>query len=55
MRVLDPVPALMSSIWLLTHPDLRETPRVKAFFDFVVAEIGRFKPLLSGKAHAQTR
>lgn len=39
VRVLGPVPGLFSQIYLLTHPDLRRTPRVRSFFDFVIAEL----------------
>jgi DNA-binding transcriptional LysR family regulator len=49
VRVIDPLPELMSQIYLLVHPDLRYTPRVRAFFDFVIAEIGAFRPVLLGK------
>jgi DNA-binding transcriptional LysR family regulator len=38
VRVLGPVPELGRSWRLLTHPDLRRTPRISAFFDFVGAE-----------------
>jgi DNA-binding transcriptional LysR family regulator len=37
--MLGPLPGLYSPIYLLTHPDLRRTPRIGAFFDFVVDEI----------------
>ena len=46
VRVLDPLPETMSSIYLLVHPDLRNTPRVRALFDFIVAEMDSFRPLL---------
>jgi DNA-binding transcriptional LysR family regulator len=46
--VLEPVPELDSKIYLVMHSDLRRTPRVRAFCDFVVAEIARFRPLLMG-------
>jgi DNA-binding transcriptional LysR family regulator len=49
IRVIDPLPGLMSQIYILVHPDLRHAPRVRAFFDFVVAEIGAFRPMLLGK------
>jgi len=49
IRVIDPLPELMSQVYLLVHPDLRHTPRVSAFFDFVIAEIGPFRPVLLGK------
>ena len=31
-----------------THPDLRRTPRVSAFFDFITGEIEALKPILTG-------
>ena len=46
VRVLDPVPESLSSIYLLVHPDLRNVPRVRALFDFMVSEIDSFRPLL---------
>jgi DNA-binding transcriptional LysR family regulator len=46
VRVLDPVPETMAGIYILVHPDLRHTPRVRALFDFMVEEIDSFRPLL---------
>ena len=46
VRVFGPVPESMSSIYLLVHPDLRNVPRVRALFDFMVAEVDSFRPLL---------
>jgi DNA-binding transcriptional LysR family regulator len=46
VRVHDPVPESMSSVYLLVHPDLRNVPRVRALFDFMVSEIESFHPLL---------
>lgn len=48
VQVLGPIPALARSWRLLTHPDLRKTPRVSAFFDFVNDEIETLRPILSG-------
>jgi DNA-binding transcriptional LysR family regulator len=47
--VLAPVSELGSKIYLVMHSDLRATARVRAFCDFVVAEIARFRPLLMGQ------
>ncbi len=48
VRVLGPVPEL-SRIWrLLTTRELRRTPRVAAFFDFIVEEIETLRPILTG-------
>jgi DNA-binding transcriptional LysR family regulator len=53
VRVIDPLPELMSKVYLLVHPDLRHTPRVSTFFDFVIAEIGAFRPVLLGKTRSK--
>lgn len=48
VRVLGPVPEL-TRIWrILTTPELRRTPRVSAFFDFVVDEIDALRPIITG-------
>jgi DNA-binding transcriptional LysR family regulator len=49
VRVLGPLPGLFSPIYLLTHPDLRHTPRISAFFDYVIAELDSVRPLLIGE------
>jgi DNA-binding transcriptional LysR family regulator len=35
VAVSDPIPELDLPLWLLTHPDLRQTARVRAFMKFV--------------------
>jgi len=48
VRVLGPVPEL-ARIWrLLTRADLRHTPRVAAFFDFMIEEIDTLRPIIKG-------
>jgi len=51
VRVIDDIPELLTSHYLLTHRDLQRTPRVRAFFDFVAAEIKAFRAMLSGQAN----
>jgi DNA-binding transcriptional LysR family regulator len=48
VRVLGPIPELMRSWRLLADPDLRKTPRVSAFFDFINDEIAALRPILTG-------
>jgi DNA-binding transcriptional LysR family regulator len=48
VRVLGPIPELARSWRLLTHPDLRHTPRVSAFFDFIVEERTALKAIFTG-------
>ncbi len=48
VRVLGPIPELARSWRLLTHPDLRRSPRIAAFFDFVMKERESLKSILTG-------
>jgi DNA-binding transcriptional LysR family regulator len=48
VRVLEPQPPVVLSLYLLMHPDLRSTPRFRAFFDFFVSESRHYQPALRG-------
>jgi DNA-binding transcriptional LysR family regulator len=48
LRLLGPIPELTRSWRILAHPDLRRTPRIAAFFDFVVEERELLKSILTG-------
>lgn len=48
VRVLGPIPELARSWRLLAHPDLRRTPRIAAFFDFISEEREAMKSILTG-------
>ena len=48
VQVLAPVPELARAWRLLTTAELRSTPRVAAFFDFIVDEIDALRPILTG-------
>lgn len=49
VRVLAPLQELMSELWLLTHRDLRQTARIRAFMDFIARAIARDRALLEGR------
>ncbi|MDE1968289.1 MAG: LysR family transcriptional regulator [Alphaproteobacteria bacterium] len=53
VRVLES-PDLVSYVYLLVHPDLQHVPRVRAFVDFIFAEMANFRPLLSGRTRPQS-
>lgn len=38
-----------ADLWLLTHPDLRHSPRVRAFLDFLAGEIARHRRFIEGQ------
>ncbi|WP_460452095.1 LysR family transcriptional regulator [Alsobacter sp. SYSU BS001988] len=41
-------PDFSAGLWLLTHPDLRASPRIRAFLDCAAGEIVKMRPLLEG-------
>ena len=48
VKILGPIPELTRSWRMLTHPDLRHTPRVAAFFDFVIEQRALLKSVFTG-------
>jgi DNA-binding transcriptional LysR family regulator len=44
------IPDVGAELWLLTHPDLRQAARVRAFMDFVAAELAKKRKLIEGTA-----
>jgi DNA-binding transcriptional LysR family regulator len=55
VRVVEPNPPLIDSLYLLMHPDLRSTQRFRAFFDFFVSESRRYRIVIRGEAPAAER
>jgi DNA-binding transcriptional LysR family regulator len=47
VRVLGPLPDIATPFYLLMHQDLRRTPRVRAFFDFMIESLPTLRPLLA--------
>jgi len=45
-RLTAPMSELEGELWLVTHPDLRTTARVRAFVDFCAAEVGKRRKVL---------
>ena len=45
-----PDPNFAANLWLLTHSDLRQSPRVRVFLDFVAMEIAKQRQLIEGTA-----
>ena len=53
VRLTAPVPEFAAGLWLLTHPDLRHSPRVRVFLDFVAAEIAARRSTIDGGGAGQ--
>jgi DNA-binding transcriptional LysR family regulator len=54
VRLAPPEPDFAADLWFLTHPDLRQSPRVRAFMDFAAAVLGKEKKLLEGQSGSGT-
>lgn len=48
-RIQKPTPTLGSELWLLTHPDLRHTARVKAVYQTLQQELTKLAPRMRGE------
>ncbi len=48
VRVLGPIRDVVTPFYLLMHPDMKRTPRVRALFDFVIKELDTIRPMLAG-------
>lgn len=48
IRLAPPNPEYGTSLWLLTHPDLRNAARVRVFLDFLAEEIGKRRRFIEG-------
>ncbi|MBJ3778793.1 LysR family transcriptional regulator [Acuticoccus mangrovi] len=55
VRLAAPEETFVSSLWLLTHADLRRTPRVRAFLDFVGGRLNALRSFLSGEGIDRNR
>jgi len=53
VRLFGPLRDIVSGCYLIAHPDLHRTPRVRAFFDFMIEEIEQFRPMLMGRTSGQ--
>ncbi|MCA9556454.1 MAG: LysR family transcriptional regulator [Myxococcales bacterium] len=47
-RLTEVLPDMGIDLWILTHPDVKQTARVRAFSDHVVAEVRPLQAILSG-------
>ena len=47
-RIGDPIAELDVGLWILTHPDVRHSARVRAFTDYVGGELVKLRKILEG-------
>lgn len=48
-RLGPPIAALGTDLWLLTHADLRNVPRVRVLLDFLATRLTTLRPLIGGE------
>ena len=52
VRVTEPLHDMENELWLLTHPDLRNTVRIRVLMDFLATSLAADRDMLEG---TQTR
>jgi len=50
VRLFGPIPNLPSDIYLLIHEDMKETPRVRVFFNFIISELATVRQILDAES-----
>jgi DNA-binding transcriptional LysR family regulator len=53
VRVRAPMKEMTTALWILTHPDLARTTRVRLFVQFMARALGEQRSLIEGKAAAK--
>lgn len=49
VRLMGPEPEMESGLWLLTHPDIKSTARVRSFMEHAGRELSHRKPWIEGR------
>ena len=52
-QLSEVIPHVGGELWLLTHPDLRQTARVRAFMDYAGSELMKMRRLIEGEVNAR--
>jgi len=53
VRVRGTIPSMTTQLWVLTHADLRTTPRVRAVVDWLVTALAANRALFEGRQPAR--
>ena len=55
VQVLGAITDLATPYYLLMHQDMKNTPRLRALFDFIIKELDTIMPILNGAAKTPER
>jgi DNA-binding transcriptional LysR family regulator len=50
VRVREPIKEMTTALWVLTHPDLMRTTRVRLFTQFMARALAKERPLIEGRS-----
>jgi DNA-binding transcriptional LysR family regulator len=54
-RLMDPPAELITDLWIMSHPDLRRSPRVRLLSDHLYQQFKPLRDLLAGRRRAATK
>lgn len=49
IRLMPPIPSLTTDLWLLTHADLRQVPRIRVLLDFLAERMTALRSVVEGQ------
>ena len=55
VQLFGPIPNLPLDIYLLIHEDLKETPRVRVFFDFIIGELAAVRQIIDAGRNGKSK
>lgn len=55
VRIAEPEPSLDTDVWILTHPDLKQMPRIRLFMDFMHKRLQGSEHIRSTKSGMKKR
>jgi len=55
VRLSAAIPDYQAGLWLLTHQELRHSPRIRVFMDFIAAQLVPLRPLIEGASVSPSR
>jgi DNA-binding transcriptional LysR family regulator len=54
LRRVETIAGLGQDMWILTHSDLKRTPRIRALMDFLAKDLARRRDLIEGRLQDET-
>ena len=55
VRIAEPEASLDTEVWILTHPDLKQVPRIRLFTDFMHERLRTSEDLVASRSKRYTQ